>query len=89
MTKPILDPPPHPAPLQLADAERAQVLSPHWETFAILTKQVPLPYSGDGAYVYYRDVALARDSARPAVALDPETQNVPRESHRVHCTHAW
>jgi RimJ/RimL family protein N-acetyltransferase len=63
MTQPILETPRLVLrPLQLADAERAQVLFPHWEIVRYLTKQVPWPYPRDGATVYYRDVAL------PAVA---------------------
>ena len=49
-------------PLQLADAERTQILFPHWEIVRYLAKRVPWPYPRDGAYVYYRDVAL------PAIA---------------------
>lgn len=49
-------------PLQLADAERTQVLFPHWEIVRYLTKGVPWPYPRDGAHIYYRDVAL------PAIA---------------------
>jgi RimJ/RimL family protein N-acetyltransferase len=44
--------------LQLADAERAQVLFPRWEIVRYLTNGVPWPYPADGAYTYYRDVAL-------------------------------
>lgn len=53
-------------PLELADADHAQVLFPHWEIVRYLRKIVPWPYPSDGAYVYYRDVAL------PAVARGDE-----------------
>lgn len=45
-------------PLQLADAEQAQALFPQWEIVRYLRKVVPWPYPPDGAYMYYRDVAL-------------------------------
>ena len=53
-------------PLELADAEQAQVLFPHWEIVRYLRKIVPWPYPLDGAFTYYRDVAL------PAVARGDE-----------------
>jgi ribosomal-protein-alanine N-acetyltransferase len=49
-------------PLELADADQAQILLPHWEMVRYLSTCVPWPYPPDGAYRYYRDVAL------PAVA---------------------
>ena len=45
-------------PLQLADAEQVQVLFPKWEIVRYLTAQVPWPYPPDGAYQFYRNVAL-------------------------------
>lgn len=45
-------------PLELADAEQTQLLFPHWEIVRYLAKVVPWPYPPDGAYTYYRDVAL-------------------------------
>lgn len=45
-------------PLELADAVQAQVLFPQWEVVRFLSKQVPWPYPPDGAYTFYRDVAL-------------------------------
>ena len=45
-------------PLELADAEQAQLLFPHWEIVRYLSKIVPWPYPLDGTYCYYRDVAL-------------------------------
>ena len=45
-------------PLELADATQAQVLFPHWEIVRYMAKQVPWPYPPDGAYTFYRDVAL-------------------------------
>lgn len=45
-------------PLQLADAEQAQRLFPHWEIVRYLANIVPWPYPPDGAYRYYSHVAL-------------------------------
>lgn len=45
-------------PLELADAEQTQKLFPHWEIVKHLAARVPWPYPPDGAYTYYRDVAL-------------------------------
>lgn len=45
-------------PLELADAEQAQILFPHWEVVRYLDKIVPWPYPPDGAYTWYRDFAL-------------------------------
>jgi RimJ/RimL family protein N-acetyltransferase len=45
-------------PLELADANQTQVLFPQWEVVRYLRKIVPWPYPADGAYTYYRDVAL-------------------------------
>jgi len=45
-------------PLELADASQAQVLFPQWEIVRYLTNQVPWPYPPDGAYNFYRNVAL-------------------------------
>ena len=45
-------------PLELADAEPAQLLFPHWEIVRYLAHIVPWPYPPDGAYTYYRDKAL-------------------------------
>jgi ribosomal-protein-alanine N-acetyltransferase len=53
-------------PLELSDAEQTQVLFPHWEIVCYLRNAVPWPYPPDGAYTYYRDVAL------PAVARGDE-----------------
>lgn len=49
-------------PLELADAEAAQVLFPHWEIVRYLTSEVPWPYPSDGSLTYYREKAL------PAIA---------------------
>jgi RimJ/RimL family protein N-acetyltransferase len=49
-------------PLELADADAAQVLFPHWEIVRYLTSEVPWPYPPDGAQNYYREIAL------PAIA---------------------
>lgn len=53
-------------PLELADAEQAQLLFPQWEIVRYLRKVVPWPYPPDGAFKFYRDVAL------PAVARGDE-----------------
>jgi RimJ/RimL family protein N-acetyltransferase len=45
-------------PLTLADAEQVQKIFPHWEIVRYLNNRVPWPYPPDGAYTYYRDVAL-------------------------------
>jgi len=45
-------------PLQLADAEQAQLLFPQWEVVRYLANQVPWPFPPDGVYTYYREVAL-------------------------------
>lgn len=45
-------------PLELGDAEQAQVLFPQWEIVRYLNQRVPWPYPADGAYTFYRDVAL-------------------------------
>ena len=52
--------------LELADAGQTQLLFPHWEIVRYLRKIVPWPYPADGAYTYYRDIAL------PAVARGDE-----------------
>jgi ribosomal-protein-alanine N-acetyltransferase len=49
-------------PLEIADANEVQILFPHWEIVRYLSNRVPWPYPSDGAYTFYRDVAL------PAVA---------------------
>jgi RimJ/RimL family protein N-acetyltransferase len=45
-------------PLELADAEQVQKIFPHWEVVRYLGKVVPWPYPADGAYTFYRDLAL-------------------------------
>ena len=45
-------------PLELADAEQAQRLFPDWEIVRYLAGVVPWPYPPDGAFTYYRDVAV-------------------------------
>lgn len=45
-------------PLELSDAHQAQILFPHWEIVRYLATTVPWPYPPDGAYTFYRDVAL-------------------------------
>ncbi len=48
----------HLRPLQLADSSQTQILFPHWDIVQFLTRQVPWPYPADGAYSYYKNVAL-------------------------------
>jgi [ribosomal protein S5]-alanine N-acetyltransferase len=45
-------------PLELADAKQVQALFPKWEIVRYLRAHVPWPYPPDGAYQYYRNVAL-------------------------------
>lgn len=45
-------------PLELADAEQAQLLFPQWEVVRLLSNQVPWPFPPDGVHKFYRDVAL-------------------------------
>jgi RimJ/RimL family protein N-acetyltransferase len=45
-------------PLELADAEQTQKLFPQWEIVRQLAGRVPWPYPADGAYNYYRNLAL-------------------------------
>jgi len=45
-------------PLELADAEQAQVLFPQWEVVKYLSNKVPWPFPPDGVHSFYRDVAL-------------------------------
>jgi RimJ/RimL family protein N-acetyltransferase len=45
-------------PLEIADAEEVQILFPHWEIVRYLNNRVPWPYPPNGAYTFYRDVAL-------------------------------
>jgi RimJ/RimL family protein N-acetyltransferase len=45
-------------PLELADAEQAQLIFPHWEVVRYLTKAVPWPYPPDGCYAYYHDFTV-------------------------------
>lgn len=45
-------------PLELSDAEQTQKIFPHWEIVRYLSARVPWPYPPDGAYTFYRDVAL-------------------------------
>ena len=45
-------------PLELADADQAQILFPHWEIVKHLAAVVPWPYPPDGARQFYEQVAL-------------------------------
>jgi len=62
-------------PLQLADATQTQLLFPKWEIVRFLNASVPWPYSSDGAFTFYRYVALPaieRDVALPAIERGDE-----------------
>jgi [ribosomal protein S5]-alanine N-acetyltransferase len=45
-------------PLQLADAKQTQLLLPQWEMVKFMGARIPWPYPADGAFAYYRDVAI-------------------------------
>ena len=45
-------------PLALADAEQTQPLFGQWEIVKYLDKRVPWPFPADGAFTFYRDIAL-------------------------------
>jgi len=45
-------------PLELADAEQAQILFSHWEIVRYFRKIVPWPYPPDGVHTWYRDFAI-------------------------------
>jgi ribosomal-protein-alanine N-acetyltransferase len=45
-------------PWELADAEQAQLLFPHWEIVRYLNNIVPWPFPPDGAQTWYLNVAL-------------------------------
>lgn len=45
-------------PLEISNADQTQVLFPHWEIVRYIRNAVPWPYPPNGAYTYYRDVAL-------------------------------
>jgi ribosomal-protein-alanine N-acetyltransferase len=49
-------------PLELADAEQAQLLFPHWQIVKYLDGVVPWPFPDNGVHLFYRDKLL------PAVA---------------------
>lgn len=53
-------------PLALEDADQVQALFPHWDIVRYLNAVVPWPYPPDGAFTFFRDVAL------PAVARGDE-----------------
>lgn len=65
-------------PLELADAAQVQIFFPHWEIVRYLTTDVPWPYPPDGAYRFFRDVALPAMARRDAwhwtlrLKTDPE-----------------
>jgi [ribosomal protein S5]-alanine N-acetyltransferase len=45
-------------PLQLADARQSQLLMPQWEIVKFMGARIPWPYPANGAFTYYRDVAI-------------------------------
>jgi [ribosomal protein S5]-alanine N-acetyltransferase len=45
-------------PLQLADAKQTQFLLPQWEMVKFMGARIPWPYPANGAFTYYRDVAI-------------------------------
>jgi RimJ/RimL family protein N-acetyltransferase len=45
-------------PLELLDAEQAQLLFPQWEVVKYLANHIPWPFPPDGVHTFYRDVAL-------------------------------
>ncbi len=45
-------------PLAIFDAEDAQTFFPHWEIVQYLANKVPWPYPANGAFMYFRDVAI-------------------------------
>jgi ribosomal-protein-alanine N-acetyltransferase len=45
-------------PLSLEDAPQVQAIFSQWEIVRFLTDQVPWPYPPDGAFTFYRDVAI-------------------------------
>jgi len=45
-------------PLSIEDADQVQELFPQWEIVRHLNALVPWPYPSDGAYTFFRDVAL-------------------------------
>ncbi|MGC1187936.1 MAG: GNAT family N-acetyltransferase [Candidatus Acidiferrales bacterium] len=47
------------SPLEIGDAEQAQLIFPQWEIVRFMnSRYIPWPYPADGALAYYRDVAL-------------------------------
>jgi ribosomal-protein-alanine N-acetyltransferase len=46
------------SPLSLEDAAQTQPLFGQWEIVKFLSDQVPWPFPPDGAFTFYRDVAL-------------------------------
>jgi RimJ/RimL family protein N-acetyltransferase len=45
-------------PLELADADQAQILFPHWDVVKHLNSRIPWPYPPDGARQFYEQVEL-------------------------------
>jgi [ribosomal protein S5]-alanine N-acetyltransferase len=66
-------------PLELADAEQTQIIFPHWEIVRYLADSVPWPYPVDGAYLYYRDMALPAAECGEAWMWSIRLKTNPRE----------
>lgn len=66
-------------PLELTDAEQVQILFPKWEIVRYLTAQVPWPYPPDGAYQFYRDVAIPAMERGEAWHWMLTLKSVPRQ----------
>jgi RimJ/RimL family protein N-acetyltransferase len=64
-------------PLELADREQAQQLFGQWEVVRYLQSQVPWPYPPDGAYTFYRDVALPQMERGEAWHWNMRLKNTP------------
>jgi RimJ/RimL family protein N-acetyltransferase len=66
-------------PLELADAEQTQKLFPQWEIVRYLADVIPWPYPADGAYLYYRDMALPAMERGEAWMWSLRLKTNPRE----------
>jgi RimJ/RimL family protein N-acetyltransferase len=45
-------------PVSLDDAPQVQAIFPQWEIVRYLNNKVPWPYPADGAFTFYRDIAI-------------------------------
>lgn len=66
-------------PLELADAEAAQRLFPHWEIVRYMNAAIPWPYPPDGAATFYRTVALPEMAAGKAWHWTLRLKHAPDE----------